>query len=194
MKKYIFTSAALALFLCALPCSSSWYFSHVESGGACATQSADVSQTSTNDNSQVLYDEGYCEGQSFQCSAGTIYSIKVDGGTTLEGSPTLDLRFDVNADLGTYTAAVTGVAGALGEMEFVFAEGDRPSVSASTTYYFGVRNTGGWANRMTLSLSNANPYANGTNWYGGGGVDDWVLDTQPGSGGQDLYFIIMMCD
>lgn len=163
-------------------------------GGSCDTQSLDSNNTSYNDNTNIIYDEGASVGQSFQVStAADVYSIVVRIDSVQSTPALLDLRIGTTSDLSSYTATVTeeSVSGT-GEVEFVFGAGSRPSLSTLTTYYFGVRNASVYANRVELSTQSSSVYADGTEYRSNAGVDAWNIGDNVVA--YDLYFKINLCD
>ena len=162
------------------------------SGGGCTTQSLDQSQTEETADAGYFYST-YTSGQSFVAGdTGDLYSIILKIGRwegTVTGTATL--RFGTTRDLSSSYTEVTGVTipAAGNEMEFVFDAGSRPSITATTTYYFA----GGCPscdldNRPTMERSlDDSGYASGTGYYGNG----WGNDTDAN---WDLYFKVMICD
>lgn len=164
-------------------------------GGGCATQSVAIQQTSYNDRTNALYVDGYCHGQTITpASTITVYSIIVRCHTYNGGTPTLTLRIGTGADLATYIAQATAVCSAVGEVEFIFDSGARPTLTASTEYLFGVRSNGAFINLVELSDNSAGGYAAGYEVRSGEGTNDWAIIVAPGGGTYDFYFKIKKCD
>jgi hypothetical protein len=164
-------------------------------GGSCSTQTAVTILASTDDHSEIIYDEYAQLGQSFLATESvTLYSIIVMM-STKNGTPVLTARIGAagSNDLSTtYTATDahnatedTGV-----EVELVFPSESRPTITSGQTYYVGIGNSGVYANRCDLAIDLASAYSNGA-YYWTNSATDWVLDTTYNA---DLYLKYKKCN
>lgn len=192
----LFIIAILAL----LPLSAfAWGVATISGGvaaaGGCSTQTTVTILATNDDHSESLHSEGYQVGQSFLATESvTLYSIIVRIDTKPGGNPTLVARIGTSANLGTYTGqtAATKVTVAAGnEVELVFPEESRPTISSGTTYYVGVSNSAVYNNNCELSIDLASAYTDGVYLYNNVNDNDWNLDKTYNA---DLYLKYKKCD
>jgi hypothetical protein len=162
---------------------------NVTSGGACDTYSTDQAQTtqdSLNANANWIY------GQSFQCTAGTLGAIRayVRNVPASPVSGNFVLRIGTGADLtSSYLEEITISPTIPGEtdQEITFVSATNPSLSGSTTYYFGINSEDGVSFYRRL----ADVYANGSYYSNSTGTVDWSMVPNTG---RELWFEVDLCD
>lgn len=186
----------LLLLIVPLVCrGDGWFYGGVAAAGGCSTQTTVAILATNDDHSETLRSEGYQCGQSFLATETvTLYSIIVRIDTKPGGNPTLVARIGTSANLGTYTGqtAATEVTVAAGnEVELVFPEESRPTITSGNTYYVGVSNSAVYNNRCELSIDLASSYTDGAYLHNASGDMDWNLDLTYNA---DLYLKYKKCD
>lgn len=187
---------ALLILLLGAPAHAMHMVGFGAAGGSCTTQSASVSQTSTNNEYETWLSGGsqQTRGQSFTVS-GTIelYSIIITGNVSTGGSGNATLRLGESSNLTSGYTQVGPVAYSSAtpiEYEFVFSE-PRPTLYASTTYYFGISTDAtAVGNALYIAKQDSDIYANGSVWLPT--LTQWDMETETTT--RDLWFKVMKCD
>jgi hypothetical protein len=163
----------------------------VAAPGGCTSGTTDTSYTAEEGDwgaDALLAGDVY--GQSFQVStAGSIYSIEVEIYNFTAGE-TVELRVGTAITLDdSYTSTVTTSHTTASFVEFVL---ETPmEVSASTTYYFGLKgadNAGDSRISKRRNLGGGEGYSGGAYMYGG----TWTLGYSEST--SDATFRIKLCD
>jgi hypothetical protein len=166
----------------------------VTSAATCASPSINQQQIEYDGSADDCYGVAI-KGQSFTPNASKeVYSIIVYNTNASNGAGTLTLRLDDDTDLtadtlGSKTYSLP--ANTAGEIEFIF-DTPRPSVTASTKYYFLISNSNAtYAQRATLGarqVGDAN-YTGGIRCTG----TSWIAAESAGTV-YDLYFKVKLCE
>ena len=158
-------------------------------GGACASQTPDVSRT-TNNATSYFYSATE-RGQSWKAGVtGYLYSITLYKNATAPAT-TFTIRIGTSTTLTSYLVSYTcAISSDAGEKECVIPEASRPSLTSGTTYYMGMR-TSNEADETGISIArdSGGGYADGTAYSDT--LADWIVATTVSS---DLYFVTKMCD
>ena len=151
-----------------------------DGGGACSTDTVNVSQES---GATALGLATYAHGQEFQVSQnGQLSAIELYFSTA---GGDYEIRWGTSSDLSSPDETLTGTISATGYHKFVFT--NKTAVTTSTTYYFGIMETVG---TLAVYRDNTDPYANGRLIYGSTG--SWDLNQV--SAGTDMVFRVYLCD
>lgn len=157
-------------------------------GETCATQSYDVEFTTSNTYSSFQTSEE--RGQSWKAGvSGKLYSISFERTNNTNDASSIDIRIGSSTNLSsTYLVAFTcAISDPGGWKECVIPEADRPSLTASTTYYVLFRISSGYG-VWPINRDSAQSYADGTAYYDQD--KDWVGTASS----NDLPFKTRMCD
>ena len=181
----------LILFLLLIPslvfAGANPYIIGIVSDPGCGSDSVDT-QNIAAETGSLTGVSTLARGQSFQCSAGSLSAIDIAIGFT--SGAELEVRVGTTADLSTYSATKTYTVPGDGDDQFHKIIFDTPvSVSASTTYYFGIVENSGDAR---ISYSGDEYGSSSLSRRDGTSGDTWNLTTV--SSAIDLRFKVYLCD